>query len=374
MSLAAAGPAAVPFLDLQAIYRQDAAAYDAAYRRVMDSGRWILGPELAAFEAEFALSCERRHAVGVGNGLDALSLALTVAGVGPGDEVLVPAHTFIATWLAVQACGARPRPVEPGAGSFCIDAAGVAAAIGPHTRAVMPVHLYGQSADALAIEALCRERGLLLVADAAQAHGARLPGRALATVGALAGYSFYPGKNLGAFGDAGAVVTDDDALAQALRERRNYGSRVRYVHESSGVNSRLDELQAAFLRVRLARLPAHQARRAEIAARYTAGLAGLPCLQLPAVPSGEQPAWHLYVLRCERRDALQAHLGRLGVETLVHYPRPVYRYPPFADAAPQGRSASDLLCDQVLSLPMGPHLSDEQVARVCAAVRSFFGN
>jgi dTDP-3-amino-3,4,6-trideoxy-alpha-D-glucose transaminase len=365
------GGGAVRFLDLQAIYRQDQAAYDAAYRRVMDSGRWILGPELEAFEAEFAAYGGRRHALGVGNGLDALVLALQVAGIGPGDEVLVPAHTFIATWLAVRQVGALPRPVEPAPGSFNIDAAGVAAALTPATRAVMPVHLYGAPADAAKLQALCAARGLLLVEDAAQAHGARHQGQPVGAFGRLSGYSFYPGKNLGAFGDAGAVVTDDDGLAQALRERRNYGSRVRYQHDIEGVNSRLDELQAAFLRVRLQRLDAHNTERHLQAARYAERLAGAPGLTLPAVPAGDEPVWHLFVVRHAARDALQAALASQGIETLIHYPQPCYRFTPFAAHAPAGRSASDQLCNEVLSLPIGPHLMLQDIDRVADAVAAF---
>jgi dTDP-3-amino-3,4,6-trideoxy-alpha-D-glucose transaminase len=361
----------VKFLDLQAIYRQDQAAYDAAYRRVMDSGRWILGPELEAFEAEFAAFGGRRHAIGVGNGLDALALALQACGIGPGDEVLVPAHTFIASWLAVRLAGATPRPVEPAAGLFNIDAAGVAAALTARTRAVMPVHLYGAPADAAALRALCAERGLLLLEDAAQAHGARHRGEPVGAFGRAAGYSFYPGKNLGAFGDAGAITTDDDALAAALRARRNYGSTRRYQHDSEGVNSRLDELQAAFLRVRLARLAGHHAQRCAQAARYAARLAGAPGLALPAVPAGDEPVWHLFVVRHPRRDALQAALQAQGIETLVHYPQPVYRFAPCADAAPAGRTASDALCEQILSLPIGPHLALADIDRVADAVAAF---
>ena len=361
----------IKFLDLQAIYRQDQAAYDAAYQRVMASGRWILGPELEAFEAEFAAFGGRRQAVGVGNGLDALALALQVAGIGPGDEVLVPAHTFIASWLAVRLAGAEPRPVEPAEGLYNIDAAGVEAAITPRTRAVMPVHLYGAPADPAAIRALCAARGLLLVEDAAQAHGTVHRGEPTGGFGRLAGYSFYPGKNLGAFGDAGAVVTDDEALAAALRTRRNYGSAVRYQHDSEGVNSRLDELQAAFLRVRLARLPEHNAMRRAQAARYAERLAGAPQLSLPAVPDGDEPVWHLFVVRHPRRDALREALAAQGIETLIHYPKPVYRFPPFAQHAPAQRSRSDAICDEVLSLPIGPHLGLQEIDRVADAVAAF---
>lgn len=361
----------IKFLDLQAIYRQDQAAYDAAYRRVMDSGRWILGPELEAFEAEFAAYGGRRHAIGVGNGLDALALALQVAGIGPGDEVIVPAHTFIATWLAVRQCGATPRAVEPAAGSYNIDATGVSAALTPATKAVMPVHLYGAPSDPAAIKTLCESKGLLLLEDAAQAHGARHQGQPVGGFGRMAAYSFYPGKNLGAFGDAGALVTDDDALATALRARRNYGSAVRYQHDSEGVNSRLDELQAAFLRVRLARLDEHNTQRRVQAARYAERLASAPGLSLPAVPPGDEPVWHLFVIRHAQRDALQSALKDQGIETLIHYPKPVYRFPPFASYAPAGRSTADAVCDECLSLPIGPHLALDQIDQVADAVAAF---
>ncbi|MFZ2986735.1 DegT/DnrJ/EryC1/StrS family aminotransferase [Ideonella sp.] len=362
----------VPFLDLVAVYREDASDYDAAYHRVMNRGRWILGPELTAFEAAFARHCGVRHAIGVGNGLDALRMALSAAGVGPGDEVVVPAHTFIATWLAVQQCGAVPVPVEPVAGGFGINASGVAAAITPRTRAVIPVHLYGHAADPAALRTLCDARGLVLVEDAAQAHGALHAGRRVGSFGSMAAFSFYPGKNLGAFGDAGAVVTDDDALAAALRSHRNYGSSARYVHDELGTNSRLDELQAAWLAVRLARLDEHNQRRSLVADHYGQRLAGLPGLQLPATTDGDQPVWHLYVVRTAQRDALQAALATQGIETLVHYPRPVYRFAPFASLGPAGRSPSDALCDEILSLPIGPHMNLEDAERVCVAVRGFF--
>jgi dTDP-4-amino-4,6-dideoxygalactose transaminase len=273
--------------------------------------------------------------------LDALTLSLQVAGVGPGDDVLVPAHTFIATWLAVHQCGATPIPVEPASGSFNIDTAGVAAALTPRTRAVIPVHLYGEPADALGLAELCRTRRLLLVEDAAQAHGALHQGRPAGSFGTLAAFSFYPGKNLGAFGDGGAVVTDDETLAAALRERRNYGSLGRYEHRSAGVNSRLDELQAAWLHIRLERLAAHNDRRRAIARRYAERLADIPGLKLPVARLDNEPVWHLYVVRCAQRNALQTHLTAHGIATLIHYPRPVYRYAPFLVHGPTERSVSD---------------------------------
>lgn len=358
---------AVPFADLGALYREDAPAYDAAYQRVMDSGRWILGAELTAFEAEWAAACGRRHAIGVGNGLDALVLALRALGVGAGDEVLVPAHTFIATWLAVAQVGAVPRAVEPAPGRMVIGLPQVQAAATPRTRAVLPVHLYGEPADPQGIAAWCAQQGIACLFDAAQAQGAQHGGRDASAWGDAASHSFYPGKNLGAFGDAGAVVCDDDALATRLRQLRNYGGERKYEHAVAGVNSRLDELQAAFLRVRLARLAQHNAARRAQAAQYSALLAGTPGLTLP---SADVPAscWHLYVVQTAQRDTLARRLAEQGIATLVHYPKPAYRCAPFAAHGPAARSETDRLCDEVLSLPIGPHLSADQVARVASAV------
>jgi dTDP-3-amino-3,4,6-trideoxy-alpha-D-glucose transaminase len=237
----------------------------------------------------------------------------------------------------------------------------------------MPVHLYGQLADAEAIAALCRDQGIPMIEDAAKARGARQGAKPAGSFGRLAGFSFYPARNLGAFGDGGAVVTDDDDLARTLRLRRNYGSIHRYQHESIGVNSRLDELQAAWLRVRLGRLAEHNGRRCVLAAQYTCRLADLPGLTLPCVPPGHEPVWHQYVVRRARREALQGFLARRRVQTLVHYPRPVYRFAPFARYAPPGSSRADTLCAEVLSLPMGPHLGEAEVDRVCDEVRAFFG-
>jgi dTDP-3-amino-3,4,6-trideoxy-alpha-D-glucose transaminase len=363
--------ATIPFQDARAGYLAERDALDAAYARVMDSGRWILGPELAAFEAEFAAYCGTAHAVGVGNGLDALRLSLEALGIGPGDEVVVPAHTFVATWIAVTATGATPVPVEPAAGDYLPSADAIVAAIGPRTRAVIAVHLYGCLAGIDAVAAVCARHGIVLLEDAAQAHGASLGGVRAGAFGRLAGFSFYPGKNLGAYGDGGAVVTSDADLAARLRAMRNYGGIEKYAHDLPGTNSRLDELQAAFLRVRLRRLDRDNAHRATLAARYRERLAGIDGLQLPPpVPPGSH-AWHLFVVRSDRRDALQAHLARHGCQTLVHYPRPVYRHAPFAAFAPPPGSPADRLCDRVLSLPIGPHLREDQVDAACEHIAEF---
>jgi dTDP-3-amino-3,4,6-trideoxy-alpha-D-glucose transaminase len=361
----------IPFLDARAGYLADREELDAAYARVMDSGRWILGPELEAFEAEFAAYCGTAHGVGVANGLDALRLALAALGIGPGDEVVVPAHTFVATWIAVVQTGATPVAVEPGEGDFLPSADAIAAAIGPRTRAVIAVHLYGSVAGIDTIAALCAQRGIALVEDAAQAHGASCGGIRAGAHGRLGCFSFYPGKNLGAYGDGGAVVTSDAALAMRLRVLRNYGGIEKYAHDEPGTNSRLDELQAAFLRVRLRRLDRDNAQRARLAQVYRDGLAEVPGLALPAPGAPGSHAWHLFVVRSTHRDELQAHLARHGCQALIHYPRPVYRYAPYSAAAPPPGSPADRLCAGLLSLPMGPHLAENQVRATCALVVGF---
>ncbi len=362
---------AIPFYDLAAEHAALRPALDAAYARVMAAGQWILGPELAAFEAEFAALCQTSHALGVGNGLDALTLALRALNIGPGDEVVVPAHTFVATWLAVMAVGATPVPCEPARGSYNISAGMVAPLITWRTRAVIAVHLYGHPSDPVGLAALCAERGLALIEDAAQAHGASSQGRVVGSFGRIGCFSFYPTKNLGALGDGGAVVTSDPALAERLALLRNYGAREKYFTDMIGTNSRLDELQAAFLRAKLANIAAMTAARRSVAARYLQGLANLPGLHLPTTPEGDQPVWHLFVVRCTRRDTLRAHLADAGIATALHYPRPVYRNPPFAAFAPKGETTSDLLAREVLSLPFWPSLTEDQSERICAEIRKF---
>ena len=366
-------PASVPFLDLGAPYRELRAELDAAVQRTLESGWYLLGDELAAFERAFAAYTHTRHAVGVANGLDALELALRAMGVGRGDEVIVPSNTYVATWLAVTAVGATPVPVEPDPTTYNLDPARVAAAITARTRAILPVHLYGLPADMDPIVALARRHGVLVLEDAAQAHGARYKGRPAGALGDVAAWSFYPGKNLGALGDAGAVTTDDAALADAVRVRRNYGSRVKYVNEVRGTNSRLDELQAAVLTVKLAHLEAWNARRAAAADRYRDALA-TTALVLPYVPDWAHHAWHLFVVRvpggAPARDALQRHLHAAGVGTLIHYPVPPHRQRAYADLAFDAAAfpIAATLADEVLSLPIGPHLTAAQQDRVIDAV------
>ncbi|MHB1261147.1 MAG: DegT/DnrJ/EryC1/StrS family aminotransferase [Thermoplasmatota archaeon] len=358
----------VPFLDVAAGYREQKADIDQAFQRVMAAGRFILGPELEAFEREFATAHDTRHAIGVGNGLDALVLALRALGVGPGDRVLVPGHTFIATWLAVSYAGAEPVPVDVDLATYNMDVAATRRAIGPGVRAILPVHLYGQPADMTGLRGLADEHDLALVEDAAQAHGARVQGRPVGGLGDVSCFSFYPGKNLGAFGDGGAVLTNDDDLADRVRTLRNYGSRRKYDHEALGVNSRLDEMQAAFLRVRLRKLTDWNANRAHIAKTYLDALADAPGLVLPSVPAGLDPVWHLFVVRHAQRDQLQRLLLEAGIETLVHYPVPPHHAGAYAGRRWPDLPSSELAARTVLSLPIGPHMDTSQVQWVVQAV------
>jgi dTDP-4-amino-4,6-dideoxygalactose transaminase len=364
----------IPFLDVPAAYAELREELDAASRRVMASGKFILGPEVTAFEEEFAAYCDTRHAIGVGSGLDALRLILLGYGVGRGDEVIVPSNTFIATWLAVTQAGATPVPVEPDPETHNITAEAVQAAITPSTKAIMPVHLYGQPADMEQIAALGRDREIRVVEDAAQAQGARYRGRRAGGLGDAAGFSFYPGKNLGALGDAGAVTTGDDALADHVRMLRNYGSKVKYHHALPGLNSRLDSLQAAFLRIKLRRLDEWNERRRAVAARYLERLAGVDGLGLPVVAEWAEPVWHLFVVRHPQRDALQERLSEAGVDTIIHYPIPSHLTGAYAAGfAEGGLPVAERLADEVLSLPMGPHLAPEDAERVTVAVRESVG-
>jgi dTDP-4-amino-4,6-dideoxygalactose transaminase len=356
----------VPFLDVAAATLEVRAALDQAWQRVASSGQYIAGTEVSAFEEAFAKSEGALHGVGTGNGLDAIHLALRAMGIGPGDDVLVPSNTFIATWLAVVHSGARPVPVEPDEATHNVTAEGLVAALTPKTRAAVPVHLYGRPAPMKDIREALPDH-IRLVDDAAQAHGATLHGKPVGSWSDATAWSFYPGKNLGALGDAGAVTTNDDVVAKTVRLLGNYGSPRKYQHDVLGFNSRLDPLQAAFLLVKLARLPAWNERRRSIAHQYDKGFASLQ-LQLAQGPSGGNPVHHLYVVRSSARDKLAKDLAEREIETLVHYPVPPHLQLPFlgsASALPTARQ----LASEVLSLPIGPHLSDGQVAAVIKAVQ-----
>jgi dTDP-4-amino-4,6-dideoxygalactose transaminase len=360
----------LPFLQLARTDPELRAELADAARRVVDSGWFVLGPEVEAFEAEFADYVGAKHCVGVGNGLDALTLVLRAWGVGPADEVIVPSFGYIATWLAVSAVGAGLQPVEPDPGTFNMAGDVVADALGERTAAVVPVHLYGQPADVGPILDRAHRHGIRVLEDAAQAHGARWRGRRVGAIGDATAWSFYPTKNLGALGDAGAVTTDDDDTADAVRVLRNYGTRHSYLSEMRGVNSRLDEMQAALLRVKLRRLDRDNDRRRVIAARYTEGLADTD-LVLPAVADGVEPVWHLYVVRHPARDRLRDALAATGVGTLVHYPVSAHLQPAYADAGWAAGSfpVAERLHDEVLSLPLAPYLTDAEVESVIDRVR-----
>ena len=357
----------IPFLDLRSGYQELQAEFDAAYRRVMNSGWVLLGEETKALEQEFARYCEVRHCIAVGNGLDALQLVLRAWEIGPGDEVIVPAHTFIATWMAVSSVGAKPIPVEPDSKTYNIDVQRIEKAITKRTKAIMPVHLYGQPADMDPILELAQKYGLKVIEDNAQAQGARYKGKKTGGLGHAAGTSFYPGKNLGAFGDAGAITTNEDKLAQRVRLLRNYGSQVKYQHELMGLNSRIDELQAALLRVKLRKLDAWNQRRQEIASIYLKELSGLsPAVTLPSVPAWAEPVWHLFVIRHPKRDQLQKHLADHGIQTIIHYPIPAHLSGAYQSAG-FGKGSLPIcegISDEVLSLPIGPHVKEEALQRV----------
>jgi dTDP-4-amino-4,6-dideoxygalactose transaminase len=359
----------VPFLDLNAAYDELHDEIDAAVLRVLRRGWFILGEECEAFEQEFAEYVGARHCIGVGNGLDALVLSLRALGVGPGDEVIVPGNTFIATWLAVSQVGGTPVPVEPLPETYNIDAGAIERAITERTKVICPVHLYGQPADMDAVGDVAQAHGLAVVEDAAQAHGATFNGQRVGTFGAAAAWSFYPGKNLGAVGDAGAVTTDDDDLAHQLRLLRNYGSAQKYVHVVPGVNSRLDEIQAAVLRVKLGRLDEWNQRRSAVAAAYVDALSGTG-LVLPHVDRRAEPAWHLFVVRTDRRAELVERMSASQVDTGVHYPIAPHLQDGYRILG-LGRGAlplSERLHDEVVSLPIGPHMDQGQVLRVIDAV------
>jgi dTDP-4-amino-4,6-dideoxygalactose transaminase len=358
----------VPFLDIGAGYRELQEELDAAVQRVLASGWYILGPEVDAFEREFAAYCGVEHCVGVANGLEALQLTLRAMDVGPGDEVIVPSNTYIATWLAVSLVGATPVPVEPDPRTHNLDPERIEQAISGRTKVLLPVHLYGQTADMDPINEIARRYGLRVLEDAAQAHGARYKGRRAGGLGDAAGFSFYPTKNLGAFGDGGAVTTNDASIADRVRVLRNYGSRTKYLNETQGMNSRLDELQAALLRVKLAHLDEWNDRRKRIAERYCRNLSERSGLTLPYVPPWADPVWHLFVVCHDRRNEIQARLATAGITALVHYPVPPHLSAAYAGLGwpPGSLPIAERLARTVLSLPMGPHLSDQDVDEVIA--------
>jgi dTDP-4-amino-4,6-dideoxygalactose transaminase len=355
-------------------YRAHDAAIDVAIARVLASGRYILGDEVKTFEAEFAAYCGVRHGIGVGSGTEALHLALRACGIGPGDEVITVSHTAVATVSAIELAGATPVLVDVEPDYLTIDPAAFEAAITPRSKAVIVVHIYGQPAGLDRLMPIARKHDLKVIEDCAQAHGAMSGGKRVGSIGDVACFSFYPTKNLGAIGDGGMVVTDDDGIAAQARSLREYGWTERYTSTVSGWNTRLDELQAAILRVKLPALDADNDRRRAIAERYDRGLAGLP-LALPRRRAGASHVFHLYVVRSDRRDALQAHLRADNIGALIHYPVPVHKQPAYAARGlhRQTMAETERAAGDILSLPMFPELTEADQSAVIRSVRSFFG-
>jgi len=362
----------IPFLNLSTIHDSISEDLNSAFERVVKSGTYILGSELEAFEREFADFCEAGYSIGLGNGLDALRIGLIALGVQPGDEVIVPSHTFIATWLAVTECKAIPVPVEPEDGSFTISAQAIEKAITSRTRVIIPVHLYGQPVDLDPILALAFRHGIKVLEDAAQAHGARYKGRRVGGHGDAVAWSFYPGKNLGAFGDGGALTTNDLSLAESIRMLRNYGSRQKYEHEIEGFNSRLDPLQASLLRVKLRHLDHWNKQRLEIANVYLEKFSKFSKygLLVPTLPSWSESAWHLFVVKFGKRDQLHRLLSEAGVCTLIHYPKPPHLQKAYARLGFKLGSfpVAEKLSNEVLSLPIYPGLSLHKVNKISQCV------
>ncbi|MCW8884113.1 MAG: DegT/DnrJ/EryC1/StrS family aminotransferase [Motiliproteus sp.] len=360
----------VPFLDLGRLHEKIREPLNEAYHRVMDSAWYCLGPELEAFESEFANYSDVKFCVGVGNGLEALSLLLKVYGIGPGDEVIVPSNTFIATWLAVSGCGAKPVPVEPDVSTHNISPDLISAAITERTKAIIPVHLYGMTADMDLINGIAKKHNILVIEDAAQSQGARYKNRRAGSLGDAAATSFYPGKNLGALGDGGAILTNDEEVANKARKLRNYGSVVKYEHELAGVNSRLDEMQAAFLRVKLSVLDEWNQSRRDVADFYSRRLDKASVI-VPNVPNYAEPVWHLYVIRSNERNKLMAYLKNRGVETVVHYPKPPHFQRCYKKFEDLNLPIAENLAKEVISLPIFPGMKSEEINTIINAVRSF---
>lgn len=364
----------VPFLDLGPAHAGLKERILAELARLIDAGTFVNGPWVSEFEQAFAGSCGVAHAVGLSSGLDALRLGLLAAGIEPGDEVLVPAMTFVATFEAVAQAGGAPVPVDISERDYGMNPETAEAAIGPRTRALLPVHLYGQLADMASLRALARRHGLLIIEDACQAHGAERDGLRAGAAGDAAAFSFYPAKNLGALGDAGALVTGDAALAARVRALREHGQSLKYVHEVEGYTARLDALQAAVLHLKLPFLGEWNAQRRAAAAFYSAKLDGVGDLRLPPAPEGSSPAWHLYVVRTQAPDALGAFLGQQGIETGRHYPVPPHLSPAYARLGHRAGAfpAAERLAREALSLPLFPGIDEGQLHAVVDAVRQFF--
>lgn len=372
LSKVGAGSTQVPFVDVQATYLELKHEINSALAEVLETGVFVLGPAVEEFENDFASYLGVKHCLGVSSGFDALHVALRAVSVQSGDEVLVPANTHIATWMAVSYAGAVPVPVEPDLRTYNIDPEKIEAAITPRTRGIIPVHLYGQPADMDPIVDIARRHGLWVVEDAAQAHGARYNGERVGGMGDVACWSFYPGNNLGAFGDGGAITTSRDDIADRVEVLRNYGQTVKYVNDEKGFNCRLDSLQAAVLGAKLAYLDEWNSRRRAIAAFYTEALEDTDLI-LPWTAEWAEPVHHVYVVRSDRRDALQDHLKMRGVRTVIHYPIPPHLQTAYSELGLGEGSLpiTEKIHREVLSLPIGPHLSMEQAEAVVESVREF---
>ena len=363
----------VPYLDLRAQLKPLRAELDAAIARTLDNCSFCLGPDVAQFERDFAAFCGASHALGFNSGTSALHVAMRLLNVGPGDEVITTPYTFIATSWAISYCGAKPVYVDVDEATFNMNPALIEKAITPKTKAVLPVHLYGQPFDVDAVAAICKKHNLPFVEDAAQAHGAKYQGKSIGTFGAVSCFSFYPAKNLGACGEGGALVTNDAALAARAKSLREHGSTVRYHHDEVGYNYRLEGIQGAVLGVKLKHLAHWTRERQRVAARYAELLADTP-LTLPTVAAGNESAWHLYTVRSPRRDELKKHLDANGIGNAVHYPMPLHLQKAYAQLGhkPGDFPVAEQASREVLSLPMFPELTDAQIRRVAAVVKEFF--
>lgn len=374
------GGCMIKFLDLKKVNERFRCELDAAVTRVLDSGWYLLGSECEAFEREFAAYCGVKHAIGCANGLDALKLIIQAYGLGPGDEIIAPANTYIASLIAISANGATPILVEPDINTYLIDPAKIEEKISPRTKAIMVVHLYGRAMEMTKVWDIAKKHGLKIIEDSAQSHGAIFDGRRCGNLGDAAGFSFYPGKNLGCLGDGGAVTTNDDELAKKVRALRNYGSDVKYHFPYRGTNSRLDEIQAAWLRVKLPHLDADNARRAEIAARYCHEITN-PLVALPDDPnrtieqSNNQTilshVWHVFPVRTGRRDEFQAHLANKGIQTVIHYPIPPHRQPAYTEWHGLSLPITEEVHDTIISLPISPVMTEDEVSEVIAVVNGW---
>lgn len=365
----------VSFLDLKKINQRQEEEFVGMLREVLQKGWYILGEQVTAFEKSFAEYCGVTHCIGVANGLDALILILDgykeLGLLNAGDEVIVPSNTFIASIMAVSKAGLVPVLVEPSINDYLIDPALIAEKISPKTKAIMPVHLYGQLCDMEAINRIAERHGLKVIEDSAQSQGAVYTnGRRSGNLGHASGFSFYPGKNLGALGDAGAITTNDEKLADAIRALRNYGSHIKYQNVYKGYNSRLDELQAAFLSVKLKKLDEDNAARQKIAQTYLHGITNT-AVQLPVVNSEKGHVWHLFVIRTNNREAFQQYLQQNGIQTVIHYPVPPHRQPAYKEWSALSFPVSEKIHNEVLSIPMGPHLSDEEIEFVVQTINNY---